>query len=338
MGKVFLTCFQQFLLRDENPSSNSTIANADHHHHEAIQVFANSIALDLQSLQGSLSANTPSFKWCSDVVNLLRKMHFHLLCFVQNSKASMVWGIEEYMKETLTLLDFCNSLKTAISDMNRYRLLINVAAKKLQDELPALSTSLSSKVNEIERESQKLCCNINDPKWKDLKNYLINLQEMPKTKRKDVNLGLVYAVKGSMGILCQILLSTILFSGSVKVDHHGGFLYTNFPPQLKLLSVSLRKLINSFNEAVDHVHVHGINKSCVIRPVLVENKVIESKVFEASRGMAIDEEEYMKIIDSLIDKCVGLKEGLEMFEFAITELFDEIIKGRNKVLGMVVTC
>ncbi|WRX31029.1 hypothetical protein QQP08_023516 [Theobroma cacao] len=320
MGRVFLACCHQLLLR-EKPSS---FTNAD----ESIRVFA-SLGIDLQKLQVSLSENSLSLQWCRDVVNLLRKMHFHLLCFVQKSEPTMLWEgvncLEEYMEESLILLDFCNCLKSAISGMNRYCLLIDVAANKLHDE-KSLSSASSSKneIERLERESKNLYGI--EIKGKDLNLFS---QEICKTKSRDVNVRVICAVKGTMSVLCLLLFSSIFYPVSIKVDDG---LYSNFP-QLKLFSVSLRKLVCSFFEGLD-----GDNKDYT-RPVLVENKMVESRVLnikdQASRGIAIDEKNYLKSIDSLKNKCVVLKEGLERFESAVTELFKEVVKGRKNVLGMV---
>lgn len=329
MGRVFLTCFHQLLVR-EKPSS--TFTNAD----EAVRVFASLVTDDIQKLEASLADDhqnsSLSLQWCTALVDLLRKLHFHLLCFVQqfNNKPTMVYT-EEYMKESLILLDFCNGLKSAIAEMNRYRLVVDVAAEKL-----LRSTYNKSEIERLETESKKLYV-MEDQKGKIIFSLL--KQEMSKTKsNKDANniAGVVYAVKGTMNTVCSLLFSTIFYPVSIKMDDIG--LYTkNFPDdQLKLLSDSLRNLICRFSE--------GINYKKCGKPVLVENiKMVESTVFEIkNQAWRVanyiddeDEDKYLMSIDLLKNNCVALKEGLEMFESAVTELFEEAVKGRNKVLAMI---
>ncbi|XVE60799.1 hypothetical protein DITRI_Ditri05aG0156000 [Diplodiscus trichospermus] len=312
MGGVFLSCFHQLLLR-EKPS---TFTNVD----QTVRVFA-SFVNDIQKLEASLAENSLSLQWCTDVVNLLRKIHFHLLCFVPKFKATMlresVNCIEEYMKESLILLDFCNNLKSAISEMNRYRLVIDVAAEKLT------TASSKNEIQRLERESKKL--------YGVEKGKILSLfnQEMPKTKSKDVHVRVIHAVKGTTSILCLLLFSTIFYPVAIEVDDQ---LYTNFA-QLKLFSISVRNLVCSFNEGLE-----GIDKKWP-KPVLVENKMVESTVFhiknEASRRPDIDEDNYLMSVDLLKNNSKALKEGLEMFESAVTELFEEAVKGRKKVLAMI---
>ncbi|XVF63275.1 hypothetical protein PTKIN_Ptkin09bG0074700 [Pterospermum kingtungense] len=255
MGRVLLTYFHQLLLR-EKPIS--TFTNAD----EAVRVFG-SLVTEIQKLESSLAENSLSLQWCTGVLNLLRKVHFHFLCFVQQFEPTVLLCIEEYMKESLILLDFCNSLKSAISEMNRYRLVVDVAAEKLR------TASAKSEIERLEREGKKLYV-MDDHKGKIFN--LFNQEIMSKTKEQR----------------CEGL--------------------------------------------------NGINKNCG-KPVLVENKMVESTVFhiknQTSRRVAIDEEKYMMSIDLLKNNAIALKEGLEMFESAVTELFEEAVKGRNKVLAMI---
>jgi hypothetical protein len=125
---LYLTCFSPFFLR-EKPSSI--------HIDEAINSFS-SLLQDIKNLESSLTKNSLSLRWCLEATNLLRKMHFQFLDIFQESEEPMFWDggnyTDEYMEDSLHILDFCNVLRSAISTMDRYRLIVDVAVKRFSDE------------------------------------------------------------------------------------------------------------------------------------------------------------------------------------------------------------
>ena len=71
--------------------------------------------------------------------------------------------------------------------------MIDVAIEKLR------TASSRNEIERLERECKKLY-GIEKGKFLNLFN-----QEIPKTKSKDVNVPVVYAIKGTMSILCLLL-------------------------------------------------------------------------------------------------------------------------------------
>jgi uncharacterized protein (UPF0335 family) len=72
---------------------------------------------------------------------------------------------------------------------------------------------------------------------------------------------------------------------------------------------------------------------------LVENKVVEKAVLEIKeeilKGKGVDQKRLRKSIDLLKKSSSTLKEGIEMFEAVVNELFADVVEGRNKLLAMV---
>ncbi|XP_040995726.1 protein BPS1, chloroplastic-like [Juglans microcarpa x Juglans regia] len=313
---VFHTGFP--LCRGKSSSSSSMNIN------EPVKLFSSLIS-DIERLKTSLAGDSITLKWCSEAINLLRKMHSHFLLFFEKYHLPVLWYgtdiLEEYMKETLDLLDLCNSLKSAISGMQRYRLMIEFAAGKLRNG--GNISDATTKITEIERlvsESKKI---YGVEKWKDMNLFKT---EMPKTKSKDSTICFIYAIKSSMRLVGMLLFSALLYPISITMDKE---VYRRVSPQLKSFSVSIGKLVGCFLKVLEGVK----DKSM---PILVENKVIEKAVLDIKaqvlKGKAVDQE---KLINLLKQSSLVLKERMEMFESVVDELFEEVVNGRNKVLAMV---
>lgn len=100
----------------------------------------------------------------------------------------------------------------------------------------------------------------------------------------------------------------------------------------KLFSPSLRKLVCCFFE-----EQRGFRDNS--RPVLAETKMagraVEDFKVQMLKGVAMNKETLGKSIDSLQNSSLALKEGLEMFDSVVNELFQVVVNGRNKILAMV---
>jgi len=231
--------------------------------------------------------------------------------------------MDECMEDSLHILDFCNVLRSAISTMDRYRLIVDVAVKRFSDEGYSGSAMNMTEIEKLEREWLKLYGIEN---WKNVNLYKTG---RPKTKTKDNRLCAAYVVRRTMNTVCLLLFCAIFYPVSIELDEE---VYRDFP-QLKLLSSSLRKLVCCFFEERQGVKDNS-------RPVLVETKMVGSAVEEfkvqiLNGGVPLNKENLKKTIDSQQNSSLALKEGLGVFDSVVNELFQEAVKGRNMILGLV---
>lgn len=254
-------------------------------------------------------------------------MHSQFLLLFEKYHLPVLWDgtdiLDEYMKETLDLLDLCNSLKSAISGMDRYRLMVEFEAGKLCNDGNISDATTKTEIERLVSESQKI---YGVEKWKDMNLFK---SEMPKTKSKDRTICFIYAIKSNMRLVGMLLFSALLFPIPISITMDKD-VYRVSPYQLKPFSVSTGNLVGCFLKVLEEVK----DKS---RPVLVENKAIEKAILDIKaqillKGKAVDLE---KLIDLLKQSSLALKEGIELLESVVDELFEEVIKGRNTVLAMV---
>ena len=109
--------------------------------------FYSFLSEDLRRLERSLAEGKVSLRWSVEAMNFLKKMQIELLALFKKCKLPITFGAEEdwfnqYMQETAMLLDFCNSLKSAISGINRYRMVVDLTVQKIVEGSPTCAISL----------------------------------------------------------------------------------------------------------------------------------------------------------------------------------------------------
>ncbi|KAA8538614.1 hypothetical protein F0562_028192 [Nyssa sinensis] len=313
MGKFSLTCCSPSLLRETLSCSN----NVDD---EAIVSFA-SLITDLEKLQKSLAENSKSLQWCKEAMVLLKKLHSEFLLLFEKFKVSISWDgvndlLDEYMKETLNILDLCNLLKSTIFKIDRYGLMVDFAAKFLRDSV-SLSSPSKAEIERLEKESKKLYG------VENLKDVNLFKAGMSKTKCKDSAVHVIYAVKIAMTIISMLICSVIICPIPIKIDKGG---YCGFP--------QMKPFLNSVQNIIDYFEKKFQNAGDNTRLALKENAMIEKAIVEIKaqliKGITADKENFVTTIELLKQRSVVLKEGLQVLESEVNQVFEEVVKGRNQ--------
>lgn len=313
MAKVFLTCFAHV-----KPLSSDELA---------IGLFS-PLAIDLQHLQKSLEEKHPSLQWCSEAMFVIKKIHYHFLLYLERSKVPGSWEgvnvLDEYMRATLDLLDFCNLLKSTISGLDRHRMMVDFTVKRLEDT--PFSTVISK--IELERLERENCNKLLDvKKWKEMTFNKVGVSGVKLKANSSMHV--LEAVGRTMTIISQLIFCSILHPIPIKIDK--GF-YTGLP-DLDLLSDCIQKLVASFTQRFQDAQHTG-------RQVLYENEMIED-VFTAFKAQIASAEEgdhkgaLPETVNMLKKISLALKQELDLFDCVVNESFEEVIKGRKQVIGLI---
>ncbi|KAJ4827033.1 hypothetical protein Tsubulata_018207 [Turnera subulata] len=151
-----------------------------------MEAFA-SLLVDVKSLESSLPKNGFSLEWCSQATYVLRKMHSHFKFLIINKKLIKVPKFyndknyyEEYSNECENLMEFCKMIKLAISRMDIYHLMVELAIRRFCDE-GSLST-VAMKMDEIKRLENEHVMFYGSKNWK----YQYHL-DFPESKKRPKN-------------------------------------------------------------------------------------------------------------------------------------------------------
>lgn len=311
MGRrTFLTCLPSLLFHLQESSFHFT------ENQDQAALFA-SLEYDVQKLQKSISGDSLSLLWCKEALVLLKRMHseFLLLVFHRLNGGVNTRFLDEYMDESLNILELCNLLKSATSEMNRFCIKIDIAMKsKCFDEyLDEIQTLGRRRVGKIQN---------------TIKGRSLTIDT--KDSYRNGGGGAATAMRGAMRIISSILVSVILYPVPVKPDDKK--IYSEFP-QIKSFIDSLQVLARCFNGE------NGISggKSFLgsVEYESVEEAIRNAKTQIRKKDDAEEEEKLERSKVLIMEKSAALKVGLEGFESEITKVFEEVLKGRNKLLQQI---
>ncbi|KAG1369964.1 protein BPS1, chloroplastic-like [Cocos nucifera] len=264
-------------------------------------------------------------------MSLLKKMQVELLVLFKKSKLPISYGAEEdwfdqYMKETATLLDFCNSLKSAVSGINRYRMVVELAIQKLGED----NSSSMVDVNNVEFERVHRA-----------HERFLDAGVMKETSRLGSGISsggnqvqvksmavVMLAAKTTMIVLSLLLISAMV--SPVSIDMGNGDI-THKVPQLKPCMELLTQLVGRFHERTPRPESgSGL--------ALVEHEMVDEVVGDLKaqvvEGRIEDRERFLSGVELLRTRSAGLSEGVERFDAAVDEVFEEVMRGRNEMLGI----
>lgn len=318
MGRSVVPCFHsrsQFLLLTEDAS-----------------LFCSSLTKDLKRLEQSLERDSVSLKWSVEAMSLLKRMQVELLVLFKKSKLPISFGAEEdwfdqYMKETATLLDLCNSLKSAVSGMNRHRMLVELAIQKLGED----NSSTMVDVNNIEFERLHTAHEkfLDDGAMRETLGLGSGSLLRGKERQEKSMAVVMLAAKTTMMVLSLLLMSAMV--SPVSIDMGSGDI-SNKVPQLKPCVELLTELVGRFKEKTPRPESgSGL--------ALVEHEMVDEVVGDLKaqvvEGRVDDREKFLSGVELLRTRSAGLSEGVERFDAVVDEVFEEVIRGRNEMLGMV---
>lgn len=301
-----ITCLDPFQVE----KSPYTITEKD-----VAALFA-SLAHDIQKLQKSLSANSLTLEWCTEAMILLKNMHADFLLLIQSLKVPMIsWNgisklLDEYMNESLNILELCNLLKSAVNEMNRNLIKIDIAARNKSE-----GKSLED-IQILDVQATKFYGSL---RWKNEDSIEVRMH-MSKTKNCTTNT--LCAIRGAITIISSILFGVIVYPIPVEIKKE---IYCELP-QIKLFVDSTQELVKCFN-----------NKSNIpvgnIFVAFLGNEISERAITDTK-----SDPKKLSVIDreaSTQQKSAALKVGLEVFELEVTKVFEEVLRGRNKLLQQI---
>ncbi|XP_015057003.1 uncharacterized protein LOC107003223 [Solanum pennellii] len=303
MGRTFTACLSPFHQR----KCIFHITNS-----ETMALFA-SFTKEIKNLQSSLlSNNSLTLQWCVEAMTLLKKLHSQfLLIILEKSKGiHFTWVNDDmlnlYMNESLNIMELCNMLKSSSFKINMYHLTIDTTIKNLNHHEAKAFASMQPIVQ------------------KDNKSILI--QEM----QRDYCSSLVCTIRVAMSLLSYILLNVFMYptkNYNVEVVDR---ICCKYSSPIKSFKDSVNELATEFERKYYNDGERGVMR-------FYEYEEMEKAIVEAKEKFksGYEEEEIKRIKDVIFQKSIALKAGLEKFELQVDQVFEEVLKGRNKLLQMV---
>lgn len=286
------------------------------------ELFCASLVEGLAHLERTLEVDGASggvsMRWCADAMRVVKRMQRELLAIFRNADVAPAaagggggccW-FEQYMQETAALLDFCNAFKAAVSRMHRYCMLVDFAAQTggvagiaaaAPRDAPAAAvreglTSVRAAVAEAERLGRS----------SDAGGMVV----------------VTLVAKITMAVVSVFVLQALTSRSHLDAPALGGAaVFPELEPWHKSLSL-----------------IHGRFPS---RATVAEHEKVSVAVQNLVSGQVggghgdRQEEQVRTHVELLRARSGELRKGVEMFDSVLDEVFDEVIRGRNEMLGIL---
>ncbi|KAL6868179.1 hypothetical protein ACP4OV_015024 [Aristida adscensionis] len=294
-------------------------------------------------------AGSVSMRWCADAMRLVKRMQRELLAIFRKADVTVAvvscgagagagsW-FEHYMQETAALLDFCNAFKAAVSRLHRYCMVVDFAAQVGRGGGAAVSlvggwapepghgqaspaavldtlSDVKAAVTEAERLGRTLVSGAGAGRGDDAGMVVVTL--VAKITTSVV----------SMFVLQALTSPSPLAAGDGRPTLGGAVV-----PELE-----------PWRESLSLIHARFPVRATVAeheQVAMVVQDLMNAQTDAGGGGHGGeshgDQQELVRRHVELLRARSGeLREGIELFDCVLDEVFDEVIRGRNEMLGIL---
>lgn len=231
---------------------------------------------------------------------------------------------DQYMQDSMTMLDFCNSLKIAVARMRRCCMMVEIITQNLITNANN-PQSVSSKTIKFEKsgsESQDYLC---VKMMRETIRLGCRVQGKRKGKENKSVTAAMLAAKRTMVVVSVLLVSAIV--SPVSIELGGSDLHYRFP-KMKPFVDAISTLVCSFHERASKGSGSVLLEQEMVRKVMVD---LQAQVGE---GVKV-KEKFLSSVEMMKSSSMELKEGIEKLDAAVDDVFEVVIRGRNEMLGVV---
>jgi len=239
--------------------------------------------------------------------------------------------LEQYMQETAALLDLCNALKSAVARMHRYCMVVNFAAQAHGRRAGATAASLvAAGASEAEETDAPSSAEAVRGKLSDVRAVV---SEAERLGRKILSGG-----GGSSVVLVTLVAKITMAVVATSVLH--ALSHTSPPSPLDdddfgahqrrstmLARAAIPEQLRPWRESLS-----AINDRVTALPAsIAEHESVATAVRDMIGGEMEGSEDHVELLRA---RSGDLREGVEMFDCVLDQVFDEVIRGRNEMLGI----
>lgn len=291
---------------------------------------------------GVASPGTVSMRWCADAMRLVKRMQREMLAIfrkadvpvaaaaVSSSGAAADW-FEHYMQETAALLDFCNAFKAAVSRMHRYCMVVDFAAQVAgraaggRDGGAAaflVVESAGAAPEPCQAQSSSPPAAFRE-KMADAKAAVAEAERLGRAIIVSGGAGgdaggmvvVTLVAKITTSILSMFVLQAL--TAPATVDSGG------VRPTIAS-AVGVVPELEPWCESLSLIHARFPSPAAV-----AEHEKVATAVRDLVNGKVDGGEQLLRA------RSGELREGVEMFDCVLDEVFDEVVRGRNEMLGIL---
>ncbi|CAN6362564.1 unnamed protein product [Urochloa humidicola] len=323
--------------------------------------------LEVDDHGGGGGVGSVSMRWCADAMRLVKRMQREMLAIFRKADvpaaaaaASSCGGagggggwFEHYMQETAALLDFCNAFKAAVSRMHRYCMVVDFAAQVGRagagagdDGGAAAAAAAVASLFVFESTAAAAPCAAEPSsaaaaaardKIAEAKAAVAEAELLGRTIISGGGDGggmvvVTLVAKITTSILAIFVLQALtspssLDAGGVQPTTLAAAAAVDVPPELE-----------PWRESLSLIHARFPSPATV-----AEHEKVAAAVRDLVNGgggrHGSDHQQQGELVRGHVEllraRSGELREGVEMFDCVLDEVFDEVVRGRNEMLGIL---
>ncbi|XP_062198276.1 uncharacterized protein LOC133900996 [Phragmites australis] len=318
--------------------------------------FCASLVEGLEHLESTMDTGggggqgSVSMRWCTDAMRLVKRMQREMLAIFRKAGVPVAvvssacgggegaagggeW-FEHYMQETAALLDFCNAFKAAVSRLHRYCMVVDFAAQVGRaaegDAAGAVSLVAESAAPcagwapEPGQAAQASSAAFRD-KLTSVKAAVAEAERLGRTISSGAGgdasgmVVITLVAKITTSILSMFVLQALASPSPLDA---GGIRPT--------LGCAAVPELEPWCESLSLIHARFPSRATV-----AEHEQVAMAVQDLINGKKDGRGQGDQPVELLRARSGELREGVDMFDCVLDEVFDEVIRGRNEMLGIL---
>ncbi|KAG2560858.1 uncharacterized protein LOC120643883 [Panicum virgatum] len=307
---------------------------------------------------GVLSSGSVSMRWCVDAMLLVKRMQREMLAIFRKADVPAAGAVssrgggaaagagdwfEHYMQETAALLDFCNAFKAAVSRMHRYCMVVDFAAQvgggagAAAASLVVESAAAAPRAVEAGGQRASSAAAAARDKIAEVKATVAEAERLGRTIISGGSGGdgggmvvVTLVAKITTSVLAMFVLQALASPPAQLGDGAG------VRPTLAA-AVDVPEL-EPWCESLSLIHARFPSRATVAeheKVAMVVRDLVNGGTDGGGHGCQQEEAARGHVVELLRARSGELREGVEMFACVLDEVFDEVIRGRNEMLGIL---
>ncbi|KAE8821168.1 hypothetical protein D1007_00794 [Hordeum vulgare] len=309
-----------------------------------LAAFCSSLVDGLAHLEATLSAedddggggSAVSMRWCADAMRLVRRMQRDLLAVFRSADAPVTvdagscagedW-LEQYMQETAALLDFCNAFKSAVSRMHRYCMVVDFAAQVGCAGAGGIAASLVAESTAPSSPAATVRGNLSDVKAVVSEAERLGGKIISSSGGSGSMVLVTLVAKITMAVVATSVLHALTHASPPSLLEDDVGVGGAHQRSSTLARAAVPEQLRPWRESLS-----AINERVAALPAsIAEHESVVTAVRDMIGGRTEGSEDHAELLRT---RSGELREGVEMFDCVLDQVFDEVIRGRNEMLGI----
>lgn len=329
-----------------SPRFSFKVSSSTSKSNPGLDAFESELATQLWHLKSSDEGDCLSIAWLCQAMEVVLSTHASVEAFVPDLQQALADGdfkwLDEYLDDSVKLLDVCRTLRDAITEMKNYHTYVELALHTLCNgsmgdaQLRRAKNALRKCKEALKRKDEEM--NHLGQRRSKLENCSSMLRRMgEKLNMEDASKGnffmVIYAAQVSTIFICGVLTSALSFNprrplSTISVGGQSAWSFSLTSIQQKVKEQIEKKKSKGANALLEELDKTDVAVQNLYDKV---EKLLHSKSLPLRKDQFLDVKEGI----SLLEECAAeLRLGLAPLEVHVGDVYEVVIASRVALLDI----